>query len=156
MRTWFGALVVLAVLAAAFGQGCGNAGGGLDFKLTKSSPASQLDPGDSTEPEVDENGDPIDTSTKSLFSEWTVSDGTFRADLTQCAFDQKKTVTLKPAFIYPNCTCQVVITGTNAAGSATFTECSDANCNKLAGDATYRNTSTGLRVCNSTTCYDFR
>jgi hypothetical protein len=121
---------------------CGHSGGNLVLSVSGDPSASAQLPGQVSQ-------------AKNLFSTWTDSSNAFQIDMRQCAFGQTKTVSVA-VVTGQTCTCQVLVQGTNDSGNMTFSSCSSSDCSSFAGAATYTNSASGLKVCNSSSCLNLK
>ena len=144
LRTAF----VFALLLSLTLVGCAKGGGGYDGGSAPAATASGGGGGggDQTGGGGDQTGG---GTQKSLFSQWTASDGTFAVDLRTCAFDQGKTATASSPFL-GSCSCTVTPTGTEASGSMKLESCTGASaCSQMNRTITYTKTNTQLTACFS-------
>jgi len=123
----------------AFATGCGTGGGTLNLEVAQNTAAGG-------------------GSAKSLFRQWQETGNLFQIDLRSSQFGVSSNVTIT-TITNQNCTCQVLIQGTNSAGQATFSNCAGtyANCssfNSTGGAGTYTNNGTTLQVCTTANSCD--
>jgi hypothetical protein len=143
-------LALLSIaLVFVFGTGifgCARNDGTLRITIRENAPAPPLHV-------ISEN--PTHTQTPPLFRLWTATDNTYQVDFRECAIDETHTASLT-VITGERCSCQLLVKGSEASGTMTFSNCSSSTCQNLAGTFTFENKSEGLKICKASSCISLK
>jgi hypothetical protein len=96
-------------------------------------------------------------SPKSIFSVWTESANVFQIDLRTAQFGVSSDVQINSGTV-GSCTCQVLIQGSQTAGTMVFSNCSNGSigCISLRPSGTYSKSSSTLQLCTTNSCSNMK
>jgi len=132
-------IACLSLLFSACGQGGGT-------------PELTSDSGNNTA------GTDPNTSPKSIFSVWTEENNTFSLDFRSAQFGVSSEVLITSKTV-GSCSCQVLIQGSQTAGTMVFSDCSNGSiaCISLRPSGSYSKSSSSLlQLCTSNSCSNMR
>jgi hypothetical protein len=98
-----------------------------------------------------------DTSSKSIFSLWNEENNTFQLDFRSAQFGVSSVVYITSGTV-GSCTCNVMIQGSQTAGTMVFSNCTNGSvaCVSLRPSGSYTKSSSSLQLCTSTSCISMK
>lgn len=101
--------------------------------------------------------DPNNPNSKSLFSVWSEETNLFNLDFRSAQFGVTSNVYITSGTV-GSCQCQVLIQGSQTAGTMVFSNCTNgaAGCISLKPTGSYTKSSSALQICTSTSCINMR
>jgi hypothetical protein len=107
---------------------------------------------DNTAAGTDPNASP-----KSLFSVWNEQANTFQLDFRSAQFGVTSVVQITSNTV-GSCTCDVLIQGSQTAGTMVFSNCSNGSigCISLKPSGSYTKASASLQICSNTSCMNMK
>jgi hypothetical protein len=135
----------VGLMLSLMNLGCGKEGGTLNLTVESSTPAIPNNTGSNT-------------SSKPLMSLWTETNNKFKLDLSSVLFAVSSDVTIQ-VITGQNCSCKVLIQGTEASGNVTLSGCAGTfpDCSSFNSTGTYAKSSSELQICDaSNSCLNLR